>query len=77
MSLSVESDTPLNGWNIDINKKLYVEGSWDVSVATDSLFDLNSLPVNLPTLLGNNLDLDFSFTDEIENESRLYDRKFK
>ncbi|UPR34789.1 hypothetical protein ISX50_01675 [Vibrio cyclitrophicus] len=64
-SLSVESDTPLNGWNIDINKKLYVEGSWDVSVATDSLFDLNSLPVNLPTLLGNNLDLDFSFTDEI------------
>lgn len=64
-SLSVESDAPLNGWNIDVNKKLYVEGAWDVSVATDSLFDLNSLPANFPTLSGNNLDLDFSFTDEV------------
>ncbi|WP_285354140.1 hypothetical protein, partial [Vibrio sp. D173a] len=64
-SLSVESDTPLNGWSIDVNKKLYVEGSWDVSIATDTLFDLDSLPINLPTLSGNNLDFYFSFTDEL------------
>lgn len=64
-SLNVESDTPLNGWNIDLNKKLYVGDSWDIDIAPSSFYDLSSLPTNSPSLAGNNLDLDFSFTDEV------------